>query len=238
MDLEQAEKSQASVLVWTRNLGLRDHLFHTLSNWAQETCVDLSLQHQAPFSSGAPAGGILFLDADSLDELQPEQLDQIQNMALVVVSASKQTAIRAYRWHPAAFLAPNAGYRCVRQAMNRCFHFWRQGLKWLDLPYRRNRVRIPLCQLRCVEADGRATILHCAGRQMRANYPLGKLCAQLPSPPFLRCQRGFLVHLGAVKRMAGGTLILEGDRQTISVSRRQVKDVHQTLLSWHALRSD
>ena len=238
MDLGKTEISPASVLVWTRNPDLRDHLFHALSNWAQETCVELSLQHQAPFSSGMPAGGILFLDVDGLEESRLEQLDQLQNTALVVVSADKRTAIRAYRWHPAAFLEPNAGYRAVRQAMDCCFPFWRQGLKWLDLPFRRDRVRIPLCQLRYAEADGRRTILHCASGQMRANYPLGKLCEQLPSPPFLRCQRGFLIHLGAVRQMAGGTLILEGGHQSVSVSRRQVKAIQQALLSWKALRSN
>lgn len=238
MDLERTETSQVPALVWTRNQSLRDHLFQMLSSWVEEACVDLSLQHREPFAGGADSGGILFLDTEGLENLHPEDLEQCQHTALVVVSADKQTAIQAFRWHPAAFLKPSAGYRAVRQAMDQCFPFWRHGLRWLDLPFRRDRVRIPLCQLRCVEAEGRESVLYCAGGQMRASYPLGKLEDALPSPPFFRCQRGFLVHLGAVEAMSGGTLILRGDHRPIPVSRQQIKDIQQALLQWQAARKD
>ncbi len=238
MNLEQTERSQASALIWTRNPALRDHLFHMLSIWAEEVCVELSLTCQEPFSGETEPGSILFLDGDGLDEPQPAQLELIRNMALVVVSADKQTAIRAFRWHPAAFLTPHSGYQAIQQAMDQCFSFWQKGLKWLDLPFRRDRVRVPLCQLCCVEADGRETILYCTGGQMRASYPLGRLWGALPSPPFFRCQRGFLVHLGAVERMAGGALILKADHRAIPVSRQQIKTIQQALLQWQAIRKD
>lgn len=241
MDLEQTyiSTSPVPVLVWTKNSSLRERLLHLLSSWAEEACVDLSLQHQAPpFAGGADPGGILFLDAEGLGDLPAAELEQRRHTALVVVSADKRTAIQAYRWHPTAFLKPSAGYHSLRQAMDQCFPFWRQGLQWIDLPFRRDRVRVPLCQLHCVEAEGRESILYCAGGQMRASYPLGKLGDALPSPPFFRCQRGFLVHLCAVEAMSGGALVLKDGHRTIPVSRQQIKKIQQALHQWQAARGD
>ena len=73
---------------------------------------------------------------------------------------------------------------------------------------------------------------------MRASYPLGKLGDALPSPPFFRCQRGFLVHLGAVEAMSGGALVLKDDHRTIPVSRQQIKEIQQALHQWQAARGD
>lgn len=67
---------------------------------------------------------------------------------------------------------------------------------------------------------------------MRASVPLGKLWEELPSPPFLRCQRGFLVHLDAVAEMSGGSLSLTCDRRAVPVSRKQLREIQDSLAQW------
>ena len=236
MEAKQAQAPHAAAMVCSQDQALCGRLLRVLSHWAEEACVELALCQTTAWMGPPKEGGILFWDADSAPVLVPELLEDLPNTALVLLSANKQTAIDAYRYHPAAFLRPDAGYKAVRRVMDQCFPFWRQGLKWLDLPFRRERVRLPLCQLHCAEADGRETLLYCAGGQMRASFPLGKLWEELPSPPFIRCQRGFLVHLGAVQDMAGGTIVLKDDHREVAVSRQLVKDVQQALLLWRSAR--
>ena len=230
MEFSQLPSASACVAVWTTNLKLWNHLRQILTNWSQGACVSLHLDHWDCLPDQWSAfSGILFLDADSVDHTQMADLVQAPQIALIIVSADHQLAIQAYRWHPVTFLPPSAGFQAVRRAMDLCFPFWRQGLQWLDLPFHRDRIRLPLCQLYCAEADGRETILYCTGGQMRASFPLGKLWELLPSPPFLRCQRGFLVHLGAVAEMTGGNLILRYDSRVIPVSRKQIKEIQESL---------
>lgn len=235
--MKQAQtEPRAEIAICSRNECLRKRLSLALTHWAEEVCVNLALGLLDSVPEEGPSTGILFLDADGVDPAQLETLAPHPSTALVIVSSDKRMAIRAYRWHPAAFLSPDADFHAMRRAMDQCFPYWRQGLRWLDLPYRRERVRLPLCQLYCAEADGWETILYCAGGQMRTSTSLGKLWEELPSPPFLRCQRGFLVHLSAVDRMIGGVLILVDSHRAVSVSRQQSKDIQRILAQWRSAR--
>ena len=233
MELSQLPSPAAHVAVWTQKPKLWRHLRQILTCWAQGACVTLRQSHWSCLpEEWAAFSGILFLDADSVDHAQLPPLVHARQIALIVVSADRQLAVQSYRWHPVAFLSPSAGFQSVHRAMDLCFPFWRQGLQWLDLPFHRDRIRLPLCQLYCAEADGRETILYCTGGQMRASVPLGKLWEELPSPPFLRCQRGFLVHLDAVAEMSRGSLSLTCDRRAVPVSRKQLREIQDSLAQW------
>ena len=116
-------------------------------------------------------------------------------------------------------------------ALDRCFPVWSPGMIWLDLLYQRERVRVPLCQVQYVEAQGRNTRLQCAGGMIEVNKPLGQLAELLPQPPFLRCQKSFLVRMSAVAQIQSGMLVMSGG-QEIPVSRKQVQEVRQKVELW------
>ena len=78
---------------------------------------------------------------------------------------------------------------------------------------------------------GRDTILHCAGGPIRVNQSLSKLEPDLPAPPFLRCQKSFLVHPDAVEKLTGGELIMK-DGQRISIARPRKQEVQKALAQW------
>lgn len=120
--------------------------------------------------------------------------------------------------------------------MDRCFRYWRNGLQWLEVPFRRDWVRLPLCQLRCAEADGRETVLHCSSGCLRCSISLGKLADQLPQPPFFQCQRSFIIHLGAVERLVDGSVVLSGTRTLISIGRKQLPQLQGLLEDWKEFR--
>jgi DNA-binding LytR/AlgR family response regulator len=82
---------------------------------------------------------------------------------------------------------------------------------------------------------GRDTILHCTDGDIRANLSLSRLEPDLPAPPFIRCQKSFLVHPDAVEKLSGEELLMK-DRQVISLSRARKKEVLQLLEQWWADR--
>ena len=100
---------------------------------------------------------------------------------------------------------------------------------WLDLLYHREPVRMSLCQVQYVEAQGRNTILHCDGGAIEVNKPLGQVAELLPQPPFLRCQKSFLVRLSAVARVQSGTLVMTAGRE-IPICRKQLRVAASALL--------
>lgn len=57
----------------------------------------------------------------------------------------------------------------------------------------------------------------------------------LPQPPFLRVQKSFVVHLGAVRRVSGGELIMCNDR-VISVARGRLRQVQEALAVYRRAR--
>ena len=203
-----------------------------LAHWAAEQSVALALAR----CTGLPGPGwdLVFLDADTaaVEGAGPERPPELAGAALVVISRRPRRAIAAHRWHAAAFLTPAAGCTELRRAMDNCFAAWRCGLQWLDLPARRERVRLPLCQLRYAEACGRESSLFCTGGCIQVSVPLKKLEEQLPRPPFFRCQKAFLVHLPAAESFAGGVGTMAGDGRQISVSRQQAAPLRQALAQW------
>ena len=219
----------ARLLLCTRSQPLADRLGALVRHWAADSCVDIALTVAGALPAEAP--DLLFLDGELLSPERGERPEALAETALVVLSGRSDQAVWACRWHAAAFLSAEPAAEELRRAMDGCFPAWRGGLQWLDLPARRERVRLPLCQLRYAEARGRETDLFCTGGCIQVSVPLKKLEEELPSPPFFRCQKGFLVHLSAVENFSGGQLTMGGG-ETISVSRQQAAPLRRALARW------
>lgn len=235
MPKEQIEP--VSIAVITRDKRGEDSLCRLLALWAEAQCVRFRylVWTGAEDQRAGPYPSILFLDLPSeagegspvpawLEELPP-------SCAVVILSEDQNQAIQAYQWHPVACLAPGFTYEALCRTMDRCFRFWRQGLAWLDLPFQWDRVRVPLSQIHYAEGKGRDTILHCTGGEIRVSVPLSKLEPELPSPPFFRCQKSYIIHPDAVEKLTGGELIMK-DRLAVTVARNRKKEVQQLLDQW------
>lgn len=236
------QNEQARIIVSTRSAPLRKRLKALIALWAEAYCVQCAVKAWDWRTAELPredAQAILFLDLRDLSAAAAEERRYVAQLprgcTLIVIAMDETQAIRAYRWHPAARLDPDLDYPVLCAAMDQCFSVWRQYLRWLDLPFQWERVRVPLCQLQYAEARGRESVLRCAGGEMRASVALGAVEQQLPSPPFFRCQKGFLIHLGAVEQFDGGTLTMT-DRQTITVGRKQARELQTLLEQWQTAR--
>ena len=167
------------ILVIAEDKAVEDGLLRQLSLWAEARCVRIRfLSWQGTDTRRPdPAPSLLFLYLQSGDggpNQAPAWLEEVlSSCAVVILSEDQLQAIQAYQWHPAACLSIGFSYDDLYQAMDRCFRYWRQGLEWLDLPCQWERVRVPLSQLHYAEGQGRDTILHCAGGEMRASEQTG-----------------------------------------------------------------
>ena len=235
--MRKGEAEAVVIAVITRDGSVAERARHMLSLWSKALCVNYLLidwnGKDAWFPDPSP--DVLFLDLQGEDgdlSREPDWLADLPSAcALVILSDDQRQAIQAYQWHPAACLAPDYSYDALCRTMDRCFCFWRQGLEWIDLPCQWDRVRIPLSRIQYAESMGRDTILHCTDGEIRVNLPLSKLEPELLSPPFIRCQKSFLIHPDAVDALAGGELYMK-DRQILSISRNRRKEVHDLLVQW------
>ena len=231
------ETAPVRIAIVTRDRSLTERTRMMLSLWSEALCVRLRLidwnGEDAAFPDPAPALLLLDLQGEESDlSREPDWLKELPPAcALVILSDDQRQAIRAYQWHPAARLAPDFSYEALCRTMDRCFRFWRQGLEWIDLPCQWDRIRIPLSRIQYAESMGRDTILHCTDGEFRINLSLRNLEPELPAPPFIRCQKSFLVHPDAVEKLVGGELHMK-DRQMISISRTRKKEVQQLLEQW------
>ena len=239
MPREQVEP--VSIAVITREKTVEEGLCRLLSLWSEAMCIRFrySVWSGKADERAGPCPSILFLDLQTEADGMPREPVWLEELpptcAVVILSDDQRQAIQAYHWHPVACLAPDFTYGELSRTMDRCFRFWRHGMEWLDLPFRWDRVRVPLSQIRYAEGRGRDTILHCTGGEIRVNVPLSKLEPELPAPPFFRCQKSFIVHPDAVEKLAGGELIMK-DRLSVAVSRDRKKEIQQLLDRWTAGR--
>lgn len=201
--------------------------------WGQEMCIRLDIY---PAQADSPGDAdLLFFEAGegeaAVDQWAAGRRAASHFPALIALVENSRQAIASYRCHPNALLQRETDYAGLAAALDRCFPVWSPGMIWLDLLYQRERVRVPLCQVQYVEAQGRNTRLQCAGGMIEVNKPLGQLAELLPQPPFLRCQKSLLVRMSAVAQIQSGMLVMSGG-QEIPVSRKQVQEVRQKVELW------
>ncbi len=235
--MQKKQNEPVSIAVITREDAVKERLYRLISLWGEALCISYVCMAWTGTEASlpGPCPSIVFLDLASEDRGQIQGAAWLEEIApscaLIILSDDQRQAIQAYQWHPVSCLSPGFSYGELCRTMDRCFRFWRQGMEWLDLPSQWDRVRIPLTQIHYAEGRGRDTILHCTGGEIRVSIPLCTLEPELPSPPFFRCQKSFVVHPDAVGEMIGGELIMK-DRLAVSVSRNRKKDVQQLLEEW------
>lgn len=227
--------------VYTNDEKTAERVAMLLRAWAEEICVDLHLMMEKGALSDLKVDGcaLLLVDSAGLDRQDIMHLQVLRgeypDCGLVLLADDDRTAIDVYQCHPNALVPKPVTYSGLDAAMERCFSCWQKGLRWLDLPAQHRRVHIPLYQLYYAEASGRSSILYRAGGVLQVNCSLSALEEQLPQPPFLRVQKSFMVHLGAVRRISGGELIMCNDR-VISVARGRLRRVQEALAAYRQER--
>lgn len=221
-------REMVQIWIQTEDRQLEAQLEHLLHRWAQAVCVQCALSPWVKRDRDE-VRGILFLDGDGGPVEEAARLTAQGGLAVIYISRDPNGVLTMYECHFTSFLPSPVTEEGLNGVMGSCFAYWRQGLRWLEVPFRRDWTRVPLCQLRCVEAAGRESILHCVSGQLRCSLSLGKLAQELPMPPFFQCQRSFIIHLGAVAQVCDGAAMLTEDGQRIPVSRRQMLPLQAAL---------
>lgn len=218
-------------VVCTGSETLADQLRQMLLRWACSECIALTVERSETLSfPGAQSTQLLILDMDSVDLPEPGRQEK-EKGGLIVISRDAGRAIHSYRWHPAAFLKPDFDARRLSEALNACEKHWRRGRICLESPYRRRGFRISLGHIRYVEASAHYCLFNQGRQSVRIRYAIDELEALLPSPPFIRCHRSYLVHLGAVDRMTYTTLTLKNGA-SLPLGRTYVKPLREALQAW------
>ncbi len=206
-----------------------ERLRSLLLRWARSVCVRLTVEVAGELISGKePEAELLLLDMDSV-ELPERGLPG--KPGLIVISRDAGRAIRSYRWHPAAFLKPDCDENKLAEALAACERHWQRGRVCLDSPQQRRRFRVPLGRIRYVEADAHYCLLNQGKHSLRVRYGADELEALLPSPPFVRCHRSYLVHLDAVERVTYTSLTLK-EGVVLPLGRTCVRSLGEALEEW------
>ena len=217
-----------------------------LQAWAEENCIDIHTIEAAqdsvcPLETVAGDGWILLTDSTVLQQKTLGILADIQreneNFGILLISDSQDFAIDGYQCHPDALIEKPICWEKICAALDRCFRCWKKGQQWLTLPFQHRRVRVPLGQIHYVEAVGRNSILYCTGGAIQVNCSLGILMEHLPQPPFLRCQKGFAVHLGAIQKIVGGELVMK-EGQIISTARGKLRQIRESYQAYQRQRGE
>ena len=218
-------------VICTASDALAERLRRMLPRWACSECVALSAeQTETPSLPEGGAAQLLILDMDSV-ELPPTPPPRKENTGLIVISRDAGRAIRSYRWHPAAFLKPDFDFRKLTDALNACEKNWLCGRLGLESPYRRRDFRLPLGRIRYVEAAAHYCLFNQGKHTVRLRCSIDELERLLPGPPFVRCHRSYLVHLGAVSGMTYTAVTLRGG-VSVPLGRTYVKALRSALLAW------
>ena len=218
-------------VICTASPSLAERLRALLLRWACGECVALSVQQAADLSRLESGGAqLLFLDMDTVPLPSAPRM-QREDVGLIVISRDAGRAIRSYRWHPAAFLKPDFDLRRLTDALNACEKNWLSGRLVLESPYRRRSFSLPLGKIRHIEAAAHYCLFAQGRQAVRLRFSIDELEKQLPGPPFARCHRSYLVHLGAVEGMSYTTVFLRGGVE-LPLGRSYVRSLRTALQTW------
>ncbi len=201
-----------------------------LNIWAESTCVSIEVFIRSfdELPETKERYEIIFVGGTALDIRTIMQLRNVfPECGLIMLTDDRKLAVDVYSCHPNALIPSLPTYAELDAAMERCFHCWREGIKWLELPLRHRRINIPIYKLYYVEAAKHNSVLHNSGGTLRVSCSLSDLEKQLPSPPYVRCQKSFVVNISAVSSITGGELIMR-DGETIAVARRYMQDFQKS----------
>ena len=219
-----------SAVVCTRSEDLAEQLRSMLLRWAAAECVELAVRRSESLALPEERPELLILDMDSVELPEHGRLDKGRT-GLIVISRDAGRAIHSYRWHPAAFLKPGFDGRRLGEALAACEKQWQRGRVCLESPYRRRTFRLPLGRVRYVEASAHYCLFNQGKQSVRVRFSTNELEEVLPKPPFVRCHRSYLVHLGAVESLSYTALTLKNGG-SLPLGRTYIRSVRQALEAW------
>ena len=219
------------VRVCTASEEMAARLIGMLRRWAGAECVMLSAERTDAVSFDDHGDvRLLILDMDSVEP--PEKMPARRaDTGLILISGDAGRAIRSYRWHPSAFLKPDFDQKKLADAMNACERYLQCGRLGLESPLKRRAFRLPLGRIRYAEAAKHYCLFNQGKTNIRLRYAVDELEKQLPAPPFIRCHRSYIVHLGFVTGMTYNTVTLRGG-VSIPLGRTYIASVRAALQDW------
>jgi len=210
---------------------LSERLRGLLERWACRECVVLTVEQTDDLASPLLVGAqLLILDMDSVELPEQDQLAK-EHLGLIVISRDVGRAIHSYRWHPAAFLKPDFDLRRLSEALSACEKYWHCGRLCLESPYKRRTFRLPLGRIRYVEAAAHYCLFNQGRQSVRFRFSVNELEGLLPTPPFVRCHRSYLVHLDAVAGMSYTAVTLRGSA-SLPLGRTYINTLRAALEAW------
>ncbi len=209
-----------------------------LQVWAERACVETDISYLSFNECMDAEYDMVLVSGEGLDAQTLTKLRVYRNIfsdcGFILLADNSKSAIDGYSFYPDALAVWPPAYKDLDIMMDQCFPYWCSGIDWLDLTFRRRRVRVPLYQLYYAEADGHNTVLCRAGGELRVSCSLTELEKLLPSPPFIRCQKSFIVHLCAIRRIEGNELLMRNDR-VITVGRKNIQNVRMRYSQYNDL---
>ena len=218
------------VRVCTASEEMAARLIGMLRRWACAECVVLSAERTNVVSFGDDGFQLLILDLDSVEPTEKMQMRHADT-GLILISGDAGRAIRSYRWHPSAFLKPDFDQNRFADAMNACERYLLRGRLGLESPSKRRTFRLPLGRIRYVEAAKHYCLFNQGKTSIRLRYSVDETEKLLPGPPFIRCHRSYIVHLGSVTGMTYTAVTLRGG-VSIPLGRTYVQSVRTALQAW------
>ena len=226
-----AYDSDVRVSVCTASDEMAERLLSMLRSWASAECVVLSAERTESVSFREDGGAqLLILDMDSavLPEVMPQRPT---NVGLIVISGDAGRVLRSYRWHPSAFLKPDFDMARLSNALAACEKYLQYGRLGLESPYRRRAFRLPLGRIRYIEAAAHYCMFNQGKASIRMRFSIDEVEKLLPSPPFIRCHRSYIVNLGLVTDMTYTAVKLRGE-VSLPVGRTYSALLRMALQAW------
>ena len=208
---------------------LRAQLLEAAQELGLECCCDL-FSSAAEFLAGAEDGQKVY-DIALLDiYMEPiSGLEAAKRLhcaspltGLVFVTSSRLHAVEAFDLDALHYLVKPTDSGQLKNMLERYLKKSRRK-KSLEIRIGRDPVRLELDSIQYLESARNGTDIHTAGGMLHTSIPTGTLAQNLGND-FLKIQRGFIVNMHFIDRIASDSCVLKNDL-TILLSRKDRKAI-------------
>ena len=154
--------------------------------------------------------------------------------AIVFLTISTEFGVQSYAVHAADYLVKPATRESVLRALNYCRPAEHAEAETLEVSYRRQNRKVPVCSILYVDLDGRTVRIH----TKNSVFPVGGTFGEVTDPlladtAFQPCYRGIVVNLRQVSRLDRQELTLKTGEK-LPVSRRCCRNLEEARLDLDA----
>ena len=224
-DDEPMDRQQAADL--THEIMGAEGLACSLSSYESAEALLTAIQDGAQFH-------ILLLDVmmEGLDgmELAAALRKLGDRTAIIFISSNRELALRGYEVSAARYLAKPLQTEQLREALLYCYKTFCEK-KDILLPTTKGQRRIPLSDIRYVEAMERVTKLALTDRLEEVSMKFSDLSALLPERQFVLCHRSYLVNLEHTAYIRSRDLELTTG-EVLPVSRYRAEDLQKQFVAY------